>query len=103
MTSEAENPSADDFFSLAERLEYATSESLAPLAEECRQSSVAPETLALRKGLYRNVTDVEAVSEARGETHLRIHMRNGEKHPLNLPTRHVVELYKAIDSVQPEE
>jgi serine/threonine protein kinase len=51
MTSEAENPSADDFFSLAERLEYATSESLAPLAEECRQSSVAPETLALRKGL----------------------------------------------------
>jgi len=51
MTSAAENPSADDFFSLAERLEYATSESLAPLAEECRQSSVAPETLALRKGL----------------------------------------------------
>jgi eukaryotic-like serine/threonine-protein kinase len=51
MTSEAENPSADDFFSLAERLDYATSESLAPLAEECRQSSVAPETLALRKGL----------------------------------------------------
>jgi serine/threonine protein kinase len=51
MTSEAENPSADDFFSLAERLEYATSESLAPLAQECRQSSVAPETLALRKGL----------------------------------------------------
>ncbi len=51
MTSEAEHPSADDFFSLAERLEYATSESLAPLAEECRQSSVAPETLALRKGL----------------------------------------------------
>ena len=32
MTSEAENPSADDFFSLAERLDYATSESLAPLA-----------------------------------------------------------------------
>jgi serine/threonine protein kinase len=51
MTSEAENPSADDFFSLAERLEYATSDSLAPLAEECRQTSVAPETLALRKGL----------------------------------------------------
>lgn len=51
MTSEAENPSAGDFFSLAEQLEYATSESLAPLAEECRQSSVAPETLALRKGL----------------------------------------------------
>ena len=59
--------------------------------------------LALRKGLYRNVTDVEVVSKARGETHLRIHMRDGEKHPLNLPTRHVVELYKAIDSVQPEE
>lgn len=51
MTSEAETPSADEFFSLAERLEYATSESLAPLAEECRQTSVAPETLALRKGL----------------------------------------------------
>lgn len=51
MTSAAENPSADDFFSLAERLEYATSASLAPLAEECRQTSVAPETLALRKGL----------------------------------------------------
>jgi eukaryotic-like serine/threonine-protein kinase len=51
MTSEAEHPSADDFFSLAERLEYATSESLAPLAEECTRTSVAPETLALRKGL----------------------------------------------------
>lgn len=51
MTSEAENPSADDFFTLAERLEYASPESLAPLAEECRQTSVAPETLALRKGL----------------------------------------------------
>jgi len=51
MTSEAENPSADDFFSLAERLEYATSESLAPLAEECTKTSVAHETLALRKGL----------------------------------------------------
>jgi len=32
MTSEAENPSADDFFSLVERLDYVTSESLAPLA-----------------------------------------------------------------------
>ena len=51
MTSEAETPSADDFFSLAERLEYATPESLAPLAEECRKTSVAPEMLALRKGL----------------------------------------------------
>ena len=51
MTSEAENPSADDFFRLAERLEYATPESLARLAEECRQTSVAPEALALRKGL----------------------------------------------------
>lgn len=51
MTSEAENPSVDDFFRLAERLEYATPESLARLAEECRQTSVAPETLALRKGL----------------------------------------------------
>ncbi|MDA1163207.1 MAG: hypothetical protein O3B13_08910, partial [Planctomycetota bacterium] len=51
MTSEAENPSADDFFSLAERLEFATPESLAPLAEECSRTSVAPETLALRKGL----------------------------------------------------
>ncbi|MDA0917835.1 MAG: serine/threonine-protein kinase [Planctomycetota bacterium] len=51
MTSDAENPSVDDFFRLAERLEYATPESLARLAEECRQTSVAPETLALRKGL----------------------------------------------------
>ena len=32
MTSAAENPSADDFFSLVERLDYATSELLAPLA-----------------------------------------------------------------------
>ena len=51
MTSAGENPSADEFFSLAERLEYATPESLASLAEECRQTSVVPETLALRKGL----------------------------------------------------
>ncbi|NQV28606.1 MAG: serine/threonine protein kinase [Rhodopirellula sp.] len=49
--SEARNPPADDFFSLAERLEYATTASLATLAEECRQTSVSPETLALRKGL----------------------------------------------------
>lgn len=51
MTSEAENPSADDFFSLAERLGYASPEALAPLAEECSKGSVAPETMALRKGL----------------------------------------------------
>lgn len=51
MTSGVEPPSAHDFFRLAERLEYATPESLAALADECRRTSVAPETLALRKGI----------------------------------------------------
>ena len=59
--------------------------------------------LVLRKARYTNVADIEVVSEARGETHLRIHMRNGENHPLNLPTRHVVELHKAIESAQPQD
>tara|TARA_R110002072_G_scaffold287242_1_gene452619 strand:+ start:76458 stop:78326 length:1869 start_codon:yes stop_codon:yes gene_type:complete len=51
MTFDVNNPAADEFLRLAERLNYATSASLARLAEECRQTSVAPETLALRKGL----------------------------------------------------
>lgn len=51
MTSGVEPPSANDFFELAERLEYATPESLALLADECRRTSVAPEILALRKGI----------------------------------------------------
>lgn len=51
MTSEAENQSADDFFTLAERLGYASSEALKPFAEECHRTGAAPETLALRKGL----------------------------------------------------
>ena len=59
--------------------------------------------LALHKALYRNVDDIEVVSDGRGETRLRISMRNGNNHPLYLPTRHVVELHKAIESAQPKD
>lgn len=51
MTSEAENTSADDFFSLAERLGYATAAELAAISEECQKTSAAPETVALRRGV----------------------------------------------------
>lgn len=60
MTSGVEPPSAHDFFRLAERLEYATPESLAALADECRRTSVAPETLALRKGIL-DAIEIEIV------------------------------------------
>lgn len=41
----------EDFFSIAERLSYMSSDSLAELAAECDREDVSPGTLALRKGL----------------------------------------------------
>jgi hypothetical protein len=52
--------------------------------------------LALRKTAYRNVTKIEEVARAHGESHLRVETSYGLVVPLTLPTRHVPSLYERV-------
>jgi hypothetical protein len=52
--------------------------------------------LALRKTAYRNVTKIDEVARAYGESRLRIETSYGLVVPLTLPTRHVASLYERV-------
>jgi hypothetical protein len=52
--------------------------------------------LALRKTAYRNVTKIDEVVRAYGESRLRIETSYGLVVPLTLPTRHVASLYERV-------
>jgi len=52
--------------------------------------------LALRKTAYRNVTKIDEVARAYGESRLRIETSYGRVVPLTLPTRHVASLYERV-------
>src|SRR5215813_11593705 len=52
--------------------------------------------LALRKTAYRNVTKIDEVERAYGESRLRIETSYGLVVPLTLPTRNVASLYERV-------
>jgi hypothetical protein len=52
--------------------------------------------LALRKTAYRNVTQIQQVSRAAGEAHLRVETSYGLVVGLTLPTRYVPMLYERV-------
>ena len=57
---------------------------------------------SVRKGLYRNVVDIERDRESGEETRLRIRMRAGESLHLSLPTRDLGVFFEAIKNSQPD-
>ena len=56
--------------------------------------------LSIRKTVYRNITDVEEISESYGETELRVLTSYGQRLPLTLPTRQVSKFYELLDAQQ---
>jgi len=52
--------------------------------------------LSLRKTAYRNVTKIDEVARAYGESRLRVETSYGLVVPLTLPTRHVATLYERV-------
>src|SRR5215470_2590291 len=52
--------------------------------------------LSLRKTAYRNVTRIEEINRASGETRLLIETSYGLLVPLTLPTKHVLKLYERV-------
>jgi hypothetical protein len=52
--------------------------------------------LSLRKTAYRNVTKIDEVSRAYGESRLRVETSYGLVVPLTLPTRYVASLYERV-------
>jgi hypothetical protein len=52
--------------------------------------------LSLRKTAYRNVTRIEEISRASGESQLRIETSYGLVVPLSLQTKHVAMLYERV-------
>jgi hypothetical protein len=52
--------------------------------------------LSLRKTVYRNISDVEEVSQSRGETQLRVMTAYGAAIPFTLPTRYVSIFYERL-------
>lgn len=57
--------------------------------------------LTVRKAAYRNVSGIEALREAGGETLLRIEMNSGRSLRLELPTRDLPVLFQAIERNKP--
>ena len=51
--------------------------------------TTGPTGLALRKTRYRNIQNVETVSQRSGETRLKIRVADGRALSMTLPTRHV--------------
>ena len=58
--------------------------------------------LGMRKALYRNIVDIDEVSESAGETEIMVHMRTGESLSLTLPVPTKPVFYQAIKDNQPE-
>ncbi len=58
--------------------------------------------LGMRKALYRNIVDIDEVSESAGETALMVHMRTGESLFLTLPVPNKPVFYQAIKDNQPD-
>jgi len=52
--------------------------------------------LSLRKTAYRNVTKIDEVARAYGESRLRVETSYGLVVPLTLPTRYVATLYERV-------
>jgi hypothetical protein len=52
--------------------------------------------LSLRKTAYRNIVNIEEISRAHGESHLRLETSYGTVVPLTLPTRDVASLYERV-------
>jgi hypothetical protein len=52
--------------------------------------------LALRKTAYRNVTKIDEIARAYGESRLRVETSYGLVVPLTLPTRHLPSLYERV-------